>query len=121
MKFLLLILANFIFLSFGTKDVRTIGPHLYEEKDLFDSDEVLSIKLKGNIRELLNDRATKSTYRSVTLSYFGKDSNETSIPVEMKTRGHFRKIKGNCKYPPLQISFPADVNRLSPLFSGQKK
>ena len=123
MKLLLLILGNFIFLSFGThkKDFCDAMPGLYEEKDLFDSEEILPIKLKGNIRELLNDRATKSTYRSVSLSYFGKDNNEVIIPVEMKTRGHFRKIKGNCKYPPLQISFPADVSRLSPLFSGQKK
>lgn len=121
MKFLLLILANFIFLSFGTNSIRPVVSQLYGEKDLFDSDEELSIKLRGNIRELLNDRATKSTYRSVTLSYFGKDGSEISIPVEMKTRGHFRKIKGNCKYPPLQISFPADVGRLSPLFNGQKK
>ena len=123
MKFFLLFLANFIFLSFDSykKDVSHATSFFNEEKDLFGSDEVLSITLKGNIRELLNDRATKSTYRSVTLSYLSKDSNAVTIPVQMKTRGHFRKIKGNCKYPPLQISFPADVSGLSPLFSGQTK
>ena len=118
----LLIVASLFIFSFNEKkeaNVFLANPN--SEKDLFESDEVLSITIKGNIRELLNDRATKSTYRSVTLSYSGKDSNEVIIPVEMKTRGHFRKLKGNCKYPPLQISFPADVSRLSPLFSGQKK
>jgi hypothetical protein len=39
----------------------------------------------------------------------------------MKTRGHFRKLKENCKYPPLLINFPKDVDRLSSVFSGQKK
>ena len=91
------------------------------EKDLFESDGILSITLKGNIRQLLNDRADKPASHSITLSYRDKDSSEINIPVQMKTRGHFRKLKGNCKYPPLQISFPADINRLSSLFNGQKK
>jgi hypothetical protein len=123
MKFLFIILISFILFSFSTgKENRGSETlRLYEDKNLFESEEMLSITLKGNIRELLNDRATKSTYRSVTLSHFGKDSAEISIPVQMKTRGHFRKIKGNCKYPPLQIGFPADIDRLSPVFRGQTK
>lgn len=91
------------------------------DKGLFDSDEILSISLKGNIRELLNDRGDDPTTHPITLSYLGKDSSEVSIPVQMKTRGHFRKLKGNCKYPPLQISFPNDVGKLSSLFNGQTK
>jgi len=123
MKFLLIILTNFIFFCFGTdkKNVSSVTPLVFDEKGLFDSDEILSITLKGNIRELLNDRADKPASHPVTLYYRNKDSSEVNIPVQMKTRGHFRKLKENCKYPPLQISFPADVNRLSPVFSGQKK
>ncbi|HEX6846824.1 MAG TPA: hypothetical protein VF144_07595, partial [Chitinophagaceae bacterium] len=124
MRFLFPFLTSFIFLSFGSTEKKSTSSQTlrsYEEKDLFDSEEILSFTLKGNIRELLNDRATKSTYRSVTLSYPDKDNSEVTIPVQMKTRGHFRKIKGNCKYPPLQISFPADVDRLSPVFKGQTK
>jgi len=121
-KVSLLIAASLLFFSFekqrGESDL--VVNKTIIERTLFDSDEILSITLKGNIRELLNDRATKSTYRSVTLSYLEKDS-EVIIPVQMKTRGHFRKIKGNCKYPPLQISFPADIDRLSPVFKGQTK
>jgi len=122
-KVSLLIVASFLFFSFEKQKERSdfIAVKAIAEKDLFDSDEILSITLKGNIRELLNDRATKSTYRSVTLSYLEKENTEISIPVQMKTRGHFRKIKGNCKYPPLQISFPADVDRLSSVFKGQAK
>jgi len=91
------------------------------EKDLFDSDEILSITLKGNFRELLNDRGDDAKSHSITFSYQAEDSSEINIPVQMKTRGHFRKLKENCNYPPLQISFPADVNRLSSLFRGQTK
>ena len=123
MKFLLIILTNFIFFCFGThkKNVGHVTPLVFDEKGLFDSDEILSITLKGNIRELLNDRADKPASHPVTLYYRDKDSSEVNIPVQMKTRGHFRKLKENCKYPPLQISFPADVDRLSPVFRGQKK
>ena len=122
-KFSILIVVSIFIFSFSEKKGTNSSPayKVISEKGVFDSEEILSITLKGNIRELLNDRATKSTYRNITLSYLEKDSSEVSIPVEMKTRGHFRKIKGNCKYPPLQISFPADVNRLSKAFNGQKK
>ena len=122
-KFSIIIVVSFFIFSFSEKK-ETNHPTIYKailEKDLFDSDEILSITLSGNIRQLLNDRADKSTYHPIALSYHEKDSNEVNLPVQMKTRGHFRKIKGNCKYPPLQISFPANVNSLSRVFSGQTK
>jgi hypothetical protein len=110
----------FIFSFSGKKEAGEFGKTI-SEKDLFESDEILSITLKGNIRELLNDRQDDSKYHPITLACRDKDSNEVSIPVQMKTRGHFRKLKGNCNYPPLQISFPADVSRLSSVFKGQTK
>jgi hypothetical protein len=123
LKFSIVIAVSFLISSFCEKKGETsaAADKTSFEKDLFESDEILSITLKGNIRQLLNDRADKPSAHSITLSYQDKDSSEINIPVQMKTRGHFRKLKGNCKYPPLQISFPADVNRLSTVFSGQKK
>jgi len=122
-KLLILIVVSFFIFSFNEKQENnnTLIYRGTSEKDLFESDEILSFSLKGNIRDLLNDREDKSKYRPITLSYKNKDSSEVNIPVQMKTRGHFRKQKGNCKYPPLQISFPADVDRLSSVFSGQTK
>jgi len=119
---LLLVINLFVFSFNGKKETSDpVITKIISEKDLFDSDEIFTITLKGNIRQLLNDRADKPASHSITLSYRNKDSSEVNIPVQMKTRGHFRKLKENCKYPPLQISFPADVNRLSTVFSGQKK
>jgi len=122
-KLLLLIIASLLVFSFDKQrqaNDKVINKTISEE-NLFDSDEILSITLKGNIRQLLNDRGEKPAYHPVTLFYKNKENKEVNIPVQMKTRGHFRKLRENCKYPPLQISFPADVNRLSALFSGQKK
>jgi len=121
-KLSIVIVVSFFIFSFNEKREKnnTAAYKIISEKGLFESDEILSITLKGNIRQLLNDRADKPTSHAITLPYRDKDSSELSIPVKMKTRGHFRKLKENCKYPPLQISFPADVDRLSP-FNGQKK
>jgi hypothetical protein len=87
---------------------------------LFDSEGILEITLKGNVRELLNDRSDKSQYHSLTLLY-KKDNADISIPVEMKTRGHFRKLKENCTYPPLLIKFSASPVLASSLFAKQSK
>ena len=122
-KFSILVVLSLFIFSFS-KENETNNSPIYTttfEKDLFESDEILSFTLKGNIRGLLNDRGETPTYHPVTLSYKNKDSSEVDIPVRMKTRGHFRKIKANCKYPPLLINFPKDVDRLSSVFSGQTK
>lgn len=122
-KLLLLIIASLFIFSFDKQQQASdhVVNKTVSEADLFDSDEILSLTLKGNIRQLLNDRGEQPAYHPITLSYKNKDNSEVNIPVQMKTRGHFRKLRENCKHPPLQISFPADVNRLSTLFSGQKK
>ena len=122
-KLSILLVISFFISSFSDKketNTTTTNKTTFE-KGLFESDEILSFTLKGNIRGLLNDRGETPTYHPVTLSYKNKDSSEVSIPVKMKTRGHFRKLKSNCKYPPLLINFPKDVDRLSPVFSDQTK
>lgn len=121
-KFLIVVIFSFLIFSFSKK--KETNTSIYKpvsEKDIFESDEILPITIKGDVRDLLNDRGEASKYHSITLSYKNKDSSEVSIPVQMKTRGHFRKLKENCKYPPLLINFPKDVDRLSKEFSGQKK
>lgn len=90
-------------------------------RGLFDSDEVLAITLKGNTRELMNDRSDYPRNHSFVLSCTMDDNSQTSIPVEIKTRGHFRKLKENCYYPPLLIQFPGTGNISTSLFSGQSK
>lgn len=96
-------------------------PGIVAAKGLFDTDEVLEISLKGNIRPALNDRSKKPKSYPVALSYKTGDSTEISIPVEIKTRGHFRKTMGNCTYPPIQIQFQKNGPQLSTIFSEQEK
>lgn len=83
---------------------------------LFDSDEIFTITLKGNIRKLLNDRNGEPKPFPVVLSYTGDDSSAISIPITVKTRGHFRRQSGTCRFPPLQLGFSKTGDSLSSVF-----
>lgn len=90
-------------------------------KGLFDNDEVMDITISGNIRQLLNDRSDNTPYRSQNLLYKNADSAEVSLQIEVKTRGHFRKMRENCIYPPLMIHFIKNEQLQSSIFKDQDK
>ena len=88
---------------------------------LFDNEEILTIQLTGNIRELIKDRSDEMQYHDITLSYKASDSSLVSFPIQVKTRGHFRRTQGNCTYPPLMLNFSKDNAPKKSLFSHQNK
>lgn len=88
--------------------------------DLFTNDEILDIKLSGPLRQLLDDRDEIPSYFPVVLSYMTKDSNEVSIPIRARTRGHFRRMKANCDFPPVLLNFEKSNTQLT-LFENQRK
>lgn len=75
------------------------------DKSLFDSDEILHLTLQGDVRNLLKDRADKPQYHPLILTCKEKEGENISLAVNIKTRGHFRKLEENCVYPPLLIRF----------------
>lgn len=89
--------------------------------DIFDSDEVLAIQISGSVRELFKDRKDESPYRPFKLTYTSSDSNRISIPIQIKTRGHFRKAFENCTYPPLMLNFSKSKSSINSIFSFQDK
>ncbi len=91
------------------------------EKGLFDTDDVLQITLKGNLRDVLNDRSDIPKLYPLVLAYAKEDGSEITMPVQVRTRGHFRRLKENCSYPPLLIQFPKEGAHLSSVFKEQKK
>jgi hypothetical protein len=115
-----------LFSSAGTIQAQTdsSAPALSQQSSktgLFESDEVLDITLRGNTRAVLNDRTAKPKYRPLVLAFRSPDSTDVSIPVEVKTRGHFRKSRQNCFYPPLLIKFSKKEPQSSLLFAEQDK
>ncbi|MEO6838117.1 MAG: hypothetical protein ABI185_06995, partial [Ginsengibacter sp.] len=90
-----------------------------DEKGLFESDEILNITLKGNVRQLLNDRTDKPAYYPFTLTYSNGASTDITLPIKIKTRGHFRRQQGNCTYPPLLLDFPKADSQTTSFFPEQ--
>ena len=86
---------------------------------LFDQEDILELTISGDIGSLMKDRGNDPQYHSLTLSYKNADS-PVSIPVKIKARGHFRKAKENCTYPPLLLNFDQDSTQ-NTLFAGQDK
>lgn len=88
---------------------------------LFDSEDILHFKLAGNINEIYKDISDNNSYHPMLLQYMAKDSNEVSIQIKVKTRGHFRRVKGNCTQPPLWLEFPKGDKIKNTEFENQHK
>jgi len=114
-----------VFLPASTDSIHELNHAAYKyklaKKGLFESDDLISIKLTGNLNELMNDRSDKPKYHAITLSYVDEDSTVISIPLQAKTRGHFRKSMGNCSFPPLMLDFPKTNSETQTIFSKQHK
>ena len=73
---------------------------------LFRSTTPVEITFTTNLRVLLKDRdSTKFKPHGATLSYKEDDGKIATVPVTLKTRGHFRRQAGNCDFPPLLVEF----------------
>lgn len=122
-----LILSYVLFLfSLGTTaqtgPSASVPPQKSAEKGLFDSDEPLPITLKGNLKPILSDRSEEAPKpHPLVLSYMKQDSSKMEIPVEVKTRGHFRRLRENCSFPPLLIQFKPQGAQLNTIFNEQSK
>ncbi len=104
---------------FSSSDPNTVLS--FKKNELFDSDKVLEITLSGQIKEVLNDRAGEPKDFQASLSYTSQEGELVSIPIVLSTRGHFRRIKANCTYPPLLIRFLDKGKKENTLFEKQKK
>ena len=88
---------------------------------LFESSDVLNLTLSGSLNATFKDRQDNPQYHPASLSYTNADSTKVSIPIEIKTRGHFRKTLGNCQYPPLMLHFSKERTPAESPFAGQEK
>lgn len=91
-----------------------------QQRALFDSDEILEFQINTDVRSLFRDRGKESTYFEATIKYEDANGN-FDIPIKIKTRGHFRKQSGNCKYPPLMLNFAKNSTPEDCMFNGQDK
>jgi len=92
-----------------------------EARMLFTSDSPVELKLVGNFKAISKDRDTLSTkefWGEVQMAD-GK-GGELKIPVQLRTRGHYRLANRNCSFVPLRLDFKkAEVKET--VFDGQDK
>ena len=91
-----------------------------QTSSLFDSDEVIELTLRSDLKSIFKDRGDDPQYHSASLHY-ELENKTINLPVKIKTRGHFRKLSGNCKYPPLKLNFSNSELLENSVFKGQDK
>lgn len=91
-----------------------------QQEDLFSSEEIFRITLSGEVAALLRDREEEPEYTPVILSYQDASGGTIDIPIKVRQRGNFRRIKANCNFPPLLLNF-AKKTTANTKFEGQDK
>ena len=72
---------------------------------LFQSLDPLKITLTSDI-DWLRDERNDSVEVEGTATFVDLDGTEVTKPVDVRTRGEFRRDKRNCNFPPLRLDFP---------------
>jgi 23S rRNA maturation mini-RNase III len=98
----------------------TVQRGFSQSSELFKDDKLLEMTLSGDVTGLMKDRGEDPKYHTFKLSYKDSNDNLKDVPVQIKTRGHFRKMKQNCNYPPLLLNF-SKVTSANSIFSEQDK
>ncbi|PXX95676.1 hypothetical protein DF185_21505 [Marinifilum breve] len=118
MRFYFLLISS-LFLTWEV-GAQNDASNSHEPLPLFNSDEVVEIKLKGDIRKLINDRKENAKYHPFVISY-EINNLQHSLNIRVKTRGHFRKLRVNCVTPPLLLNFDSSPEQNNTIFKGQNK
>ncbi len=87
---------------------------------LFGSDEILELTLHADLKDIFRDRGDDSPYHPASVTY-QEGGKSMHIPMRAKTRGHFRKMAANCKYPPILLNFDSIHTPGQSIFQGQDK
>jgi hypothetical protein len=101
-------------------DAQDIRPNSGEPpKSLFQSEELLYLTLSMDIKSVLSDREAEESHPAA-ISYIDTEGNNVTIPMKINVRGHFRKDRSNCDFPPLRLNF-SDTAVINTIFEGQDK
>ena len=111
----------------GAQDVIEFPTHEeYVEKaaeaealPLFMDEAPITITLRTDIKWLRDERSD-STETDGTVTFIDMDGSTVTKPVEVRTRGNWRRSKRNCNFPPLRLDFPKSEME-GTVFEGQDK
>ncbi len=87
---------------------------------LFESSDILEVALRADLRTLFRDRdSTRRVEHPATIVIADGNGGTMSVPLTLRTRGHWRRQSSNCTTPPLRMRFRGRGARGSP-FEGQR-
>src|SRR5262245_22981098 len=89
-----------------------------EGRKLFASEAVLAFTLTADFTAVQADRAGTKVFPA-TIAYVNNDGSTTSRPLQIRTRGHERRMSRTCEFAPLRLEFSKDTVKGS-VFEGQK-
>ena len=87
---------------------------------VFASDSILSLTIRADLRTLLRDRGEDRKEHKGVMRYPRADGTVDSLPVELRTRGIFRRRPSVCSFPPLRLSIRRRDARNTP-FDGERR
>jgi hypothetical protein len=90
-----------------------------EAAPLFQSHEILRMTLRTDIEHLREERDTVNEIEG-TVTFTDLSGTETTKPVQVRARGHFRRDPANCNFPPLRLNFPRGEME-GTVFEGQDR
>ncbi|UCG27480.1 MAG: hypothetical protein JSV24_10985 [Bacteroidales bacterium] len=76
---------------------------------LFNNDELIEVIIATDLRTLVFDVAEERSYHPGKL-YYLSDSDTIEMNVMLMTRGHFRRDRTSCTFPPFRIDFDSTGN-----------
>lgn len=92
-----------------------------EAPRVFRSHDVVTLTLRADMRELLRDRDREQNYHQGFVHVAKLDgSGVDSIPVQVRTRGIFRRRPSTCSFPPLRMTFEPRGTR-GTLLQGERR
>lgn len=87
---------------------------------LFADSVPLSLVIRADLPTVFNDRdSTKRRRHPATLTLGDSGEAQVSLPVELSTRGHFRRKHSTCTVPPIRVRFHRESSKGTP-FAGQR-
>ena len=89
------------------------------QRALFSSEEPLPVTLIADFKAVNRDRNPESTkVFPATLVVAGRNGGEDRIKVNIRTRGHSRRMSTTCTFAPIRIEFPEKTT--GTVFEGHK-
>ncbi len=88
-------------------------------KPLFQSDSIIKLTIKFNVKEVINDLEVRDYHKAI-LSHDLPDGTKSTQEIKVKVRGHNRASQKTCSFPPLELNFKKKSTKNS-IFEGQNK